>query len=655
MLRDNSTMRVDTRTRYSPSDLTAFLACPHLTTLRARGRARGARAAVPATTRTPTSFGARATSTRPPTSPRSATTVVADRGSARDRLGRAAAATEQAMRDGAPIVYQAAFVDGGWRGLADFLERQPDGGYEVVDTKLARRAKAGARAPALLLHRAGRADSGALAGGDARRQRARRARELPAGRLRRLLPAAAGAVPRRGRERRSRPTRTRSTTARSASSSRSARSSGSDDDHLSLVAGIRRVAGRAAHRRRDHDARRRSRRPPETKIPKLRAADASRSSATRPSSSSTTGRPASSSTIVLPLEPERGFALLPEPSPGDIWLDLEGDPWFEPERGLEYLFGWVYLDDDGEPRYDCIWALDRAEEKAGFERLLDLIVERRAPLPGHARLPLRALRAHGAAAADGRARHARGRARRPAARRGARRPLPRRPPGAAALARRATRSRRSRSSTASSAGRRCAAGAARSSPSRSGSRRGEDVDPRGDPRLQRGRLPLALRAAPLAARPAPGGGRVAAAARGARGQGGDEGAARGARAGRGGAARGRGGGRAALAARAPARVPPARGEAAVVGVLPPPRRSTRRSCSRTPTRSAGSSSSASRVEDRQSFAYTFSFPPQEHKIGGECVDPATEKALRRRGRRRARPRPAAPRRGSARTSRCRAR
>ncbi len=28
-----------------------------------------------------------------------------------------------------------------WRGLADFLERQPDGGYEVVDTKLARSAK----------------------------------------------------------------------------------------------------------------------------------------------------------------------------------------------------------------------------------------------------------------------------------------------------------------------------------------------------------------------------------------------------------------------------------------------------------------------------------------------------------------------------------
>ena len=83
----------------------------------------------------------------------------------------------------------------------------------------------------------------------------------------------------------------------------------------------------------------------------------------------------------LPIEDERGFALMPEPSPGDVWLDLEGHPWFEPARGLEYLFGWVYLE-DGEPRYDCIWARDRAAEKAGFERLVDLIVERRRRFPG---------------------------------------------------------------------------------------------------------------------------------------------------------------------------------------------------------------------------------------------------------------------------------
>ena len=46
------------------------------------------------------------------------------------------------MRAGADVVYQAVLVDlSEWRGIADFLERQPDGFYEVADTKLARTAK----------------------------------------------------------------------------------------------------------------------------------------------------------------------------------------------------------------------------------------------------------------------------------------------------------------------------------------------------------------------------------------------------------------------------------------------------------------------------------------------------------------------------------
>src|SRR5256885_12441398 len=56
-------------------------------------------------------------------------------------LDAAARATEEAMRAGADVIYQACFVDGEWRGFADFVERQPDGSYEVVDTKLARHSK----------------------------------------------------------------------------------------------------------------------------------------------------------------------------------------------------------------------------------------------------------------------------------------------------------------------------------------------------------------------------------------------------------------------------------------------------------------------------------------------------------------------------------
>src|SRR3954454_9534037 len=56
----------------------------------------------------------------------------------------AASATAEAIREGeADVIYQACLVDGDWRGFADFLERQPDGSYEAVDTKLARHAKPG--------------------------------------------------------------------------------------------------------------------------------------------------------------------------------------------------------------------------------------------------------------------------------------------------------------------------------------------------------------------------------------------------------------------------------------------------------------------------------------------------------------------------------
>ncbi|WP_259312514.1 TM0106 family RecB-like putative nuclease [Capillimicrobium parvum] len=76
------------------------------------------------------------------------------------------------------------------------------------------------------------------------------------------------------------------------------------------------------------------------------------------------------------LEPEHGRGLhrLPEPSPGDVYFDFEGDRYWGDE-GLEYLFGTV-CSDDGEWRYRPIWALSRAEEKRAFEMWVDWITER---------------------------------------------------------------------------------------------------------------------------------------------------------------------------------------------------------------------------------------------------------------------------------------
>ena len=93
---------------------------------------------------------------------------------------------------------------------------------------------------------------------------------------------------------------------------------------------------------------------------------------------------------MLAVEPGRGLARLPAPSPGDLFLDLEADPYVD-DGGLEYLFGWAAADlpeagtpppDGGAARYHRRWALSRAAERRGFEALIDVIMERWARDPG---------------------------------------------------------------------------------------------------------------------------------------------------------------------------------------------------------------------------------------------------------------------------------
>lgn len=72
-------------------------------------------------------------------------------------------------------------------------------------------------------------------------------------------------------------------------------------------------------------------------------------------------------------EPGKGFDLLPEPKPGDVFYDIEGDPHFE--GGLEYLHGLWF---DGQ--FLAFWAHDhRAEAQA----LSDLLAFFRARLEEH--------------------------------------------------------------------------------------------------------------------------------------------------------------------------------------------------------------------------------------------------------------------------------
>jgi predicted RecB family nuclease len=135
----------------SPTDLTNFLACGHLTRL---------------------DLAAALGDLRPPHEPDDeGLALLRERGFAHERAylerlrtagyrvaeidAAAGAAGERAtlaaMRDGADVIYQATFFDGSWRGHADFLEKRLDRGsalgswsYDIADTKLARRLKVAA-------------------------------------------------------------------------------------------------------------------------------------------------------------------------------------------------------------------------------------------------------------------------------------------------------------------------------------------------------------------------------------------------------------------------------------------------------------------------------------------------------------------------------
>ena len=77
---------------------------------------------------------------------------------------------------------------------------------------------------------------------------------------------------------------------------------------------------------------------------------------------------------LLPIVEAAGFCNLPAPSPLDIFLDLEGDP-FAAEGGRQYLFGFVSA--DKQQVYGKQWSFTPEEEKHAFEWIVDEIIRRR--------------------------------------------------------------------------------------------------------------------------------------------------------------------------------------------------------------------------------------------------------------------------------------
>ncbi len=295
-------------------------------------------------------------------------------------LRAAEQATEAAMRAGADVIYQATFFDGRWRGHADFLLRRDDRpgrwawSYDVADTKLARRMKVPALlqmatyadrltalqgiAPQRLIvvtgdrtaHDYDFADCAAYA-------------ELIRAQLLDFLGTDDDPHPQpvdQCKQCRWQPR---------------CQAQWRREDDLSLVAFMTSSQATRLRAAGIPTVRELGRRQPEQLPPTIGPAARSRLTAQARLQlvERDTGRP---TWELLDPEPGRGFALLPEPSPGDVFFDIEGDP-FLGEHGLEYLFGVV---ERGE--FTAYWATDPALEKAAFERLVDHLMRAWAADPG---------------------------------------------------------------------------------------------------------------------------------------------------------------------------------------------------------------------------------------------------------------------------------
>jgi predicted RecB family nuclease len=375
----------------SPSDLTAYLACPHQTTLAAevmRGERKKVFSREPLAAliaekgdlheqrhlRSLVDAGKHVVSIELRGNPRDPATYV-----------EAHRATVAAMTSGADVIYQATFSRDGWTGRADFLirvERPSDLGgwsYEPHDTKLARSSQ-----PNAVLQLAWYAEEVARVQG-----------HLP-DRVHLVLgnsevasfrPGDVAAFLRRVQRRVRRHVIDRPATYPwpCAHCSRCdfmpvCRQQWVDDDSLTRVASMRRdqitkldtvgittltELGKASGRDR----------------PKRLAVATFEALQDQAALQLERYRSGTAKVHLLKPEAKRGLGLLPMPAVGDVFFDMEGDPLFEPAAGLEFLFGVLWRESDGSTPYRAFWAHDRNEEKRAFEEFIDFVAERRRAHP----------------------------------------------------------------------------------------------------------------------------------------------------------------------------------------------------------------------------------------------------------------------------------
>ncbi len=404
---------IDGRPVYAATDLVAYLACEHLTQLdraalaglvkrpmrddpeldiiRQRGFEHEARY------RSDLSAAGRTVVTIEPDG------SIDDYG---ERIKAAAATTIEAMASGADVIYQATFFDGTWRGHADFLLRVDDPErpsvwgpyhYEVADTKLARHVKASAVLQICsyidqleAIQRVRPAWLYVALGGSARAVERLRVDDYMAYyrsvRDRFLATMAAESPPAYP------PAATYPDPVDHCDVCRWAAECAKrrrDDDHLSLVAGITARQRRALQLRGVATLEALGDLPlpmdPPLADTSAQALERVREQARLQLGYRRTG--ALRYELLLPapgaaVELERGLASLPAPSAGDLFFDIEGDP-FALDDGLDYLFGVREMDGT----FHAFWSRDddgdftHEGERRAFEGFMDLVAARRAADP----------------------------------------------------------------------------------------------------------------------------------------------------------------------------------------------------------------------------------------------------------------------------------
>ncbi len=293
----------------------------------------------------------------------------------------AAARTEDAMAAGAEVIYQATFLHGGRRGHADFLLRRNRASalgpwsYDVADTKLARRLKV----PALLQM----ADYGehlrrlqgippewlTVVAGDGEQHRFRF--EDVECYARRVAARLGGFIAEQ-------PATTAEPVAHCAQCRWEPRCSAGwrRDDHLSLVAFMRTDHRELLEQAGIGTVRQLASCDPED-LPRAIGRD-TRSRLVQQARLQITERDTGQPVYeLLAAAPSLGLLRLPAPDPADLYLDFEGDPYVEP-AGREYLAG--IGDRDGT--FTPLWAHSVTEERMLTERLVDAILQRWQESPG---------------------------------------------------------------------------------------------------------------------------------------------------------------------------------------------------------------------------------------------------------------------------------